>query len=112
MVSNIIHIHIKFFERDLEKKMARFFVFGIGSFLFLYVYFIGASIFSSLAREDMNSIIRTIGSNVGELESTYVALSKEITLSEAELMGFVDPDTILYAKRGSFATSFWNNEAK
>jgi len=112
MISIALHTPTKILPRETQKRFAGFLMVSIGVCVFLYIYFIGVSIFSSLAREDMNNAIRTTNSQVGELESTYIALDKGITLPTAEAMGFVQPRGVLYTQPGSFAASFGSHEIR
>lgn len=82
----------------------------IGVFLsvFLYVYFISTSIVNIVQRKDIETKTQMLSSRVGELESKYFSLSKNVTLSYARSIGFVEPKDVSFVPTKSFALNIRN----
>ena len=81
----------------IERKL---FILLVGSILcasVLYVYFVvRASVFAS-DHSHLNSAINTLRSEVGELESRYIAQNKNINREHARSLGFQDAGAIVFA---------------
>jgi hypothetical protein len=76
----------------------------VGSLICLslaYVYFIGSITFNVLARKTLEITIREVGSNVGELELSYLNIESSIDENFAKAHGFVDARGALFATRGT-----------
>ncbi len=84
-----------------------FTVLTVGVFLsvFLYVYFISTSVVNVVQRKSIEIETQMLSSNVGELESEYISLSKNITLSYAHSLGFIEPKNVSFAHARSFAVN-------
>jgi len=61
------------------------FIFGLVS----YGYFVRAAIVNIVTRQNMESELAILNSQVANLESVYIKAKNNITLEKAETMGFV-----------------------
>lgn len=89
-----------------EKKTISRMLMGIMLALFLYIFFIGVISISAAQMEEAKSQIRTLGSEVSELELEYVSLGRGITLSYAHSIGFDEPEDILFVTEKTFAVRY------
>jgi len=90
---------------NIEKNIFTLLVVGIFLSIFLYVYFISTSVVNVVQRKSIEIETQMLSSNVGELESEYISLSKNITLSYASSLGFVEPENVSFAYTKSFAVN-------
>jgi hypothetical protein len=65
----------------------------------MYIYFIGSITFNVLARKSLETTVRTLGSNISNLELTYLNNLNEIDKDYAETKGFVDANDNIFATR-------------
>ncbi len=65
----------------------------------VYVYLIGSITFNVLARKSLETTVRTLGSQVGELELTYLNMANKIDKNYATSIGFVDVHDNIFASR-------------
>ena len=66
-----------------------------------YMYIIGSITFNTLARKSLEKNSQTVGSQVGQLELKYMALSSSIDTTYAMNHGFVNAPNSLFANRDS-----------
>lgn len=62
-----------------------------------YLYFVGAITFAVVKERGLASATKTLISQMGEAELTYLSSQKELTQSYAASIGFVTPGTIAFA---------------
>ncbi len=80
----------------------------VGSLITLslvYVYMIGSITFNVIARKSLENTARILGSNISQLELTYLNNMNDINKSRATSLGFID------AKSNIFATRYTNHVA-
>lgn len=84
-----MNIAIKYKANNLSQKI--FWALSILIILFasMYMYFVSSSIVNVVLRKEIETEIVKIHSQVGELESQYLALENNITMDRALSMGFV-----------------------
>ena len=68
-------------------------------FLFLYIAFIGIIAATVASHDTIQGKIQALNSSVGELESEYRVLTKNITKEEALALGFKKPKKEVFAFR-------------
>lgn len=74
----------------------------LGSLLSLsvaYVYIIGSITFNVVARKSLENTARILGSNISNLELTYLSNMNDINKTRATELGFVDTNSNIFAKR-------------
>lgn len=67
----------------------------------VYIYLIGSITFNVLARKSLESTVRTLGSEVSELELTYLNSTNKIDKNYATSLGFVDVKDNIFASRNN-----------
>lgn len=101
-MSKVKAITINMMENNYTRRtMFRFLLSGIIILCILYVYFIGSITFNILARKSLESNSRTLGSNVSQLELTYLANSSKIDRNYALSKGFVDARNNIFVARST-----------
>lgn len=90
---------------NIEKNMFTILTAGIFLSMFLYVYFISTSVVNVVQRKSIEVETQMLSSGVGELESEYISLSKNITPEYARSIGFNDPKNVSFAYTKSFAVN-------
>lgn len=74
----------------------------LGSLLSLsivYVYMIGSITFNVVARKSLENTARVLGSNISELELTYLSNINDVNKARATTLGFVDTKSNIFATR-------------
>ena len=65
----------------------------------VYIYMIGSITFNVVARKSLENEARTLGSNISNLELTYLSNMNDINKTKAESLGFVDAKSNIFATR-------------
>jgi len=76
----------------------------VGSLIILsiiYAYLIGSITFNVLARKTLEGTVRTLSSNISNLELTYLGNANKIDKDFALSKGFVEINNNIFATRGS-----------
>jgi len=68
-------------------------------FLIFYVYLINQTILNIVARENIESDIVVLNSEISEMEFEYISQKNAVTLGYAYSLGFEDADNIKFASR-------------
>lgn len=66
-----------------------------------YLFFVGGIVFNIIAKKETQSEIRTLTSNISELESKYLAMTNSVNIKEAIAKGFVAGGNVNYIKKPS-----------
>ncbi len=91
-------------SNNIDKNIFTTLVVGIFLCIFLYVYFVSTSVVNIVQRKNIEVETQILGSNLSNLENEYISLNKNITLSYARSLGFVEPTHLLFISSGpSFA---------
>lgn len=69
------------------------------SFFIIYVYIIGSITFNVIARKSLENTEKTLGSNISNLELTYLSNMNEVNKTRAESLGFIDTKSNIFATR-------------
>lgn len=67
----------------------------------VYIYLIGSITFNVLARKSLEATVRTLGSEVSELELSYLNSTNKIDKGYAISLGFVDVKDNIFASRNT-----------
>ena len=86
-----------------EKLIFNILVIGILASALLYAYFVSSSVLNIVQRKNIEANINIASSRVGDLESEYIFLTKNITLQYARTLGFSEPKDVAYVKTASYA---------
>lgn len=65
----------------------------------VYVYLIGSITFNVLARKSLETSVRTLGSNISNLELQYLDATNKIDKNYASSLGYVDVHDNIFATR-------------
>ncbi len=84
---------------NTQRIIFRFLLTGIISLSIIYVYIIGSITFNVVARKSLESTARTLGSNISEMELTYLNNMNEVSKGYAATLGFVDAKSNIFATR-------------
>jgi len=101
--------HAKYMN-TLEQKAFWTLLGLIGLFMALHVYFVVSGIVYTSDRQHIMNSLSTVRSDVGELESSYLALSKDIDLSFAYDSGFEKAQNIVFAKHTTLVSHAGNTD--
>ena len=65
----------------------------------VYIYIIGSITFNVIARKSLENTQRILGSNISNLELTYLSNMNEINKTRATTLGFIDSKSNIFATR-------------
>lgn len=82
-----------------ERKTFYVLVALIGLMSFFYVFFVQQTIMNVVEREKTLKEARVVSSEIGDMESAYIALKNNITLDFAYAQGFKDADATEYISK-------------
>lgn len=77
-----------------------------GAVLSAYIYFLGISVYAVIERKNAEREVGRMNAHISQLESTYVALDREIDLVLARERGFADVRVPQYVVRGGEKQTF------
>lgn len=99
-MSKVKTMTIDIMENNYTRKtIFKVLLFGLIVLGIMYLYFIGSITFNVLARKSLETTVRTLGSNISELELTYLNNMNEIDKDYAMTKGFVDANNNIFATR-------------
>lgn len=101
MTSNA-HYNFQEYDRTIFWVVASVFVVVLAS----YLYFLGISINAVIERKQAQKEVGQLNAHISQLESTYVALDREINLVLARERGFDDVRVPQYVLRGGEKQTF------
>ncbi len=84
---------------DTRRTIFRALISGLIVLSVVYVYLIGSITFNVLARKSLENTARSLGSQVSELELTYLNTANKIDKNYALALGFVDVHDNIFATR-------------
>ncbi len=88
---------ISLFQGDTEKIFFLLLAVAVGLSCFLYLFFVGTTIFNIVERNNLESQNRELSSRVGELELLYLSESNKIDINLAYSLGFKDAVGTVFA---------------
>jgi hypothetical protein len=83
----------------IQRILFRFLVGSLMSLSVFYIYMIGSITFNVIARKSLENTQSKIGSNISQLELTYLSNMNDINKSRASSLGFVDSKSNIFATR-------------
>lgn len=84
---------------NIQKAIFKFFVISFVLLSVVYIYMIGSITFNVVARKSLETTARNLGSNISELELTYLSDMNNINKTRATSLGFVDTNSSIFAVR-------------
>lgn len=84
---------------DFEQKMFWVFAFLIFCSVVFYMYIVSSTILNIIARETAERDVKVANSAISELESEYIALGKNLDLTNAKGLGYREVAEIDYVSR-------------
>ena len=78
----------------------------LGVVLAAYIYFLGISVYAVVERKSAEKEVGQMNAHISQLESTYVALDRQIDLVLAGELGFADVRVPQYVLRGGEKQTF------
>ena len=82
---------------EVQKVILRSILISFGALAIFYVLILGSMVFNIVERKSMEKEALTLTNDVGNLELSYLSLSKSVDLSLSSQMGYI-------AAKPSFAT--------
>jgi len=95
-------LHFKEHDRRIFWVLASL----LGAVLAAYIYFLGISVYAVIERKTAEKELGQMNARISQLESTYVALDREIDLVLARERGFADVRVPQYVLRGGEKQTF------
>lgn len=99
MTINKIKINARTINRHLDKRMFLVVSSAFCLLLFLYVYFVGSTVFNIVGRKSAENEMRALSSSISDMEIEYISLAKNIDLNMAKTLGFNEPKDVYFAAR-------------
>lgn len=84
---------------NIQKTIFKILVGSIFCLSLVYVYIIGSITFNVVARKSLENTSKIIGSNISQLELTYLANINDINKTKATTLGYVDTNSSIFAVR-------------
>ena len=78
----------------------------VGVLLASYMILVGMTIYNTLQTQRAEKQISSITADLNEMEFSYLAIKSKVNNDLAKSMGFVEPSTIIVAKREAPTTAF------
>jgi len=99
-MSKVKTITANIIENNYSRSLLfKILVVGLITLSIMYVYFIGSITFNVLARKSLENTVRTLSTNISQLELTYLNNLNEIDKNYAIAKGFVDAHNNIFATR-------------
>ena len=84
---------------NTQRILFRILAGALFSFFIIYIYIIGSITFNVIARKSLENTARSLGSNISQLELTYLNNINDINKTRAISLGFVDINSNIFATR-------------
>lgn len=84
---------------QVQRLVSRFLIGALIILSIFYAYMIGSITFDVVARKSLENTQRQLGSNISQLELTYLSNINNINKSKAFSLGFTDSKSNLFATR-------------
>jgi hypothetical protein len=91
---------------NLERKLLRILLGVLAFSATLYMIFLAKTVFSIVERKNIESEIRTVSANIGQLEIDYLARSNNVDMRLASSLGFAESKDVHFATRRSLAFKY------
>ena len=90
-------------NKDIQRVLLRVFISTLIILSVTYVYLIGSITFNVLARKALNKEAQVLGSQVSELELSYLNSANKIDKNFASSLGFVEAKNNIFTTRATAA---------
>lgn len=84
---------------NTQKIIFRILLGSLLSLFIVYIYIIGSITFNVIARKSLENTSRMLGSNISQLELTYLSNMNDVNKARATSLGFVDTNSNIFATR-------------
>lgn len=84
---------------QIRKVLFRVLVSSLIALSIVYIYIIGSITFNVVARKSLENTARNLGSNISQLELTYLSNMNNVNKALATSLGFEDVNSSIFAKR-------------
>jgi hypothetical protein len=84
---------------NIQRIIFRILLGSLLSLSVVYIYVIGSITFNVVARKSLENTARIEGSNISNLELTYLKSMDDINKAKATTLGFVDSNSNIFATR-------------
>lgn len=78
--------------------------------IFLYAYFVNATIFHTAERQRIEDVLVDTKSKVSQLELALIETNRNVTRTYAHQLGFVDTHELVFVERDATVSLSRNNE--
>jgi hypothetical protein len=95
---------------NLRKKIIFSLFGGVVLFAFLYGYFVNQTILNVVARENIETKLIELSSEVSSLEVEYIKLKNKIDLEFAYSLGYSDVSNVKFVSRKSLGKTLTIND--
>lgn len=83
---------------NLERRILQYLFISFGALALLYILILGNMVFNIVERKSLESHVRTLSSEVAEMELSYLSMSKGLDLAYSRTLGFKEAN-ITFATR-------------
>lgn len=83
-ISNVSIIN----NNNIERHVLNIMIWSFGTLALLYILFLGNMVFNIVERRNLEKDVRTISSEVQDLELNYLSMSSKLDLALSQSMGF------------------------
>ncbi len=99
-------------NNDLEKRVFKIVALSFGIVAILYIYFLAHTVFNVLAKKNLEVKMKSVATDVSNLELQYMSKDNSVDMSYAKGLGFVESSATSFANRENVAlsSSLLNNE--
>lgn len=84
---------------DLNRRLSRFLLGSLGLLALVYVFLLASMVYNIVGRRSLEAEARTLSSDVGDMELTYLSLSNKIDLPLSYSLGFKEADAEFAARQ-------------
>lgn len=97
-------------NRDLRRRLFHFILVALGALALLYILLLGSMVLNIIERRSLEADARTLSTEVGDLELTYLSMSNKIDANLSRSMGFMEAKTKFITRQSLGSVGFINNE--
>jgi len=97
-------------NNNIQARIFHMLLLSFGIFAFIYVLFLGNMVFNIVERKSLETDARTLSSEVGDLELTYLSISNKIDLTLSHSLGFTETPAKFATRKSLGSLKVANNE--
>jgi hypothetical protein len=91
-------------NNDLGKKVLHTLLISLGALALFYVFLLGNLVINVVERRSLETELRALGSEVADLELTYLSMSNEIDATLGRSMGFSEKEAKFTSRNSSLGS--------